>query len=321
MEVRPINTDEKEHYAGLVARVGRVFDSPKWSDLFGDHVVQYGFFNGGGDLLGGFQLCRERRFGLRVLRNPPFTPSIGPFLESTASNPSVLSTQRRAAIELVRQTVESDSAAVVLLTLDRQWEDALPFIWNGFRVTTVYTYLLGLDRPVENLWAGLSKSRRNDIRKTESDGLEVVDATDLSVVRRLVKLTFQRQGARSYDRELCSILEDFSDARNSFAFIAEREGRPIASAFCVHDQRTAYYLLGGYDPDYRHHGAGAACVWNCIRRAHELGLKTFDFEGSSIPSIERFFRGFGGVLTPLRSVSRAWMPLSIAARALGRMDL
>jgi hypothetical protein len=29
-----------------------------------------------------------------------------------------------------------------------------------------------------------------------------------------------------------------------------------------------------------------------------MGFKTFDFEGSGIPAIEKFFRSFGGALTP-----------------------
>ena len=49
-----------------------------------------------------------------------------------------------------------------------------------------------------------------------------------------------------------------------------------------------------------------------IQAAQERGLKTFDFEGSSIPPIERFFRGFGGQLTPYFSIHKAWLPVELA---------
>jgi hypothetical protein len=51
-----------------------------------------------------------------------------------------------------------------------------------------------------------------------------------------------------------------------------------------------------------------------IKAAKGLGLQTFDFEGSSIPAIERFFRGFGGRLAHHFTVSRAWLPLEMALK-------
>ena len=55
-----------------------------------------------------------------------------------------------------------------------------------------------------------------------------------------------------------------------------------------------------------------------IRHAKELGLKTFDFEGSVIPAIERYFRGFGGKLTPYYRVNKAWLPLEMALKLVKR---
>nr|HPR68216.1 methicillin resistance protein [Kiritimatiellia bacterium] len=59
-------------------------------------------------------------------------------------------------------------------------------------------------------------------------------------------------------------------------------------------------------------------VWEAIRHAKEAGLETFDFEGSVIPPIERFFRGFGGRLTPYYTVNKGWRPLETAMKFLRR---
>lgn len=87
--------------------------------------------------------------------------------------------------------------------------------------------------------------------------------------------------------------------------------RAIACTFMVHDRRTAYYLLGGYDAEDRHHGAGALAILTSIEEAQRRGLAVFDFEGSMIPAIERFFRGFGGELVHYFTVNRAWLPFEI----------
>jgi hypothetical protein len=45
-----------------------------------------------------------------------------------------------------------------------------------------------------------------------------------------------------------------------------------------------------------------------VEAAHR-GCKVFDFEGSTIPRVEPFIRGFGGTLTPYYSAAKAWLPL------------
>jgi hypothetical protein len=43
-----------------------------------------------------------------------------------------------------------------------------------------------------------------------------------------------------------------------------------------------------------------------------LGIKYFDFEGSMLPQIEIFFRGFGGQLVPYYNrINKAKLPLEI----------
>ena len=125
--------------------------------------------------------------------------------------------------------------------------------------------------------------------------------------------------AKGVDRDVLEgILTRYARPGNHYAYVACRDGAPIAACFVVHDERTAYYLLGGYRAENRHHGAGALAVWEAIRHAKEAGLETFDFEGSVIPPIERFFRGFGGRLTPYYTVNKGWRPLETAMKFLRR---
>ena len=52
--------------------------------------------------------------------------------------------------------------------------------------------------------------------------------------------------------------------------------------------------MGGGDPEFRNSGAASLLIWEGIKFAHNHS-EIFDFEGSMIESIERFFRGFGAV--------------------------
>ena len=131
------------------------------------------------------------------------------------------------------------------------------------------------------------------------------------MIEVLAQNTFDRQKKRLPVHILRRILYEFSTPENSFAFAAYRESEAIAAVFCVFDKRKAYYLIGGYDSADTHAGAGAACMQEAILKAKSLGLEMFDFEGSVIPAIERYFRGFGGELTPYFTANRAWFPIEM----------
>ena len=64
--------------------------------------------------------------------------------------------------------------------------------------------------------------------------------------------------------------------------------------------------------------AAPMAMFACIRQARELGLEVFDFEGSMIPGIERYFRSFGGTLTPLYRVVKASLPIEWALKPFRR---
>jgi hypothetical protein len=71
-------------------------------------------------------------------------------------------------------------------------------------------------------------------------------------------------------------------------------------------------MLSAINPELKHPSAAALLLWKAICTAKELGLEYFDFEGSSIPGIEFFFKSFGGlrvdypVYSRTRSVIWKW---------------
>ena len=314
MNIRSLKPGERAAYDELAARHGTLFNRLDWLELFGGRMEILGLFDEGGTLVGGTSIYQERRMGLRIWRRAPFTPTCGPFLEPKARNPVAVVEERRAALECLADHLSRESPALCMLPLDRRIQDALPFFWRGFKVVPNYTYLLDLAPAPEELLKNMSPERRKNIGKTGRDGLVVRAETDLRVVRELVLGTFRRQEKSVDEPCLDAVLFRYARPSNSFAFVTCREGKPIAACFVVHDGRTAYYLLGGYHAEEKHHGAGAAALFAAIRQAKELGLSTFDFEGSMIPAIERYFRGFGGRPTPYFTVNKAWLPVEFALK-------
>jgi hypothetical protein len=318
MKIRAIADPDLGEYDALAREHGTVFDSLAWTDLYLDHATRYGVFQDNGDLIGGFCLYRQSRFGSTVLRNSPFTPHCGPFFLTRARNPVALLEERRGVIEAMAKFLDEEAPAIVLLALAPVIRDALPFYWAQFKVVPNYTYELDLSVSLDQIRMNMSAGRRNDVSKARRDGLTVRLTRENGVVRDLVLATFSRQVKKVSEAHLSAILFRFSNERNSYAFTTYRGDCAIATSFVVHDARTAYYLLGGYRADEKHHGAGALALFEAIAHAKAIGLRTFDFEGSVIPQIERHFRGFGGTLVPYYTVNKAWLPLEMGLKFLRR---
>ena len=79
------------------------------------------------------------------------------------------------------------------------------------------------------------------------------------------------------------------------------------------DKHAAYYLLAGADPDLRNSGASSLLAWEALMRARER-TDVFDFHGSMLRPVERFFRAFGARQTPYLSVTRTTTPSRAASR-------
>ena len=317
-EVRGLADADLDRYDRLAREYGTVFDTVAWTGLFGDSIARYGIHDAGGALRGGFCAFREKRLGLTVLRNPPLTPSIGPFFESRARHPVAQLEERRDVLTALAEFLDQLRPAMVSVSLARWVSDGLPFYWRNYKVVPQYTYLLPLDQTEEALLAAMSVGRRNDIQKAIRDGLNAERTDDYSTIADMVETTFARQGKEVKRESMKSVLFSFARPDNSYAFTVRSNGAPVAGVFVIHDSRTAYYLLGGYGSESNHHGAGALAVFAAIRHARELGLHTFDFEGSVILPIEKYFRGFGGNLSPYYRVNKASLPLEMALKLTRR---
>ena len=87
-------------------------------------------------------------------------------------------------------------------------------------------------------------------------------------------------------------------------FIArDSENRMHAAFYLVCDHLSAYYLMGGANPELRNSGAASLCLWEAIRFASPI-CSRFDFEASMIEPVKGFFRGFGARQVPYFQINK-----------------
>ena len=258
---------------------------------------------------------------LRMLTQSSLTQTLGPWVEVSPAKPA------RALAREHELLAELESKLPPARAFSQQFSpsmlNALPFHWAGYRIEARYTYRLHGLRSTDDLWAGLRDSARREIRKARKR-VEVVDDLGVDRFYDVLSKTYERQAIPTpHSLAELARLEEACAARGAGAMLFARDeaGRVHATVWVVWDRHAAYYLLAGAEPDLRTSGASSLLAWEAIERA---GAHTdvFDFHGSMLQPVERFFRAFGAQQTPYLSVSRMSpaLRLALAARS-GLRDL
>lgn len=298
----------KEKYRVLCAEEESIpiFSQAWWLDATaGQDNWDVALVDSGERIMAALPYMIKKRFGLVVLTQPALTQTLGPWLRnSDAKYAKMLGQQKDLMQSLIDQLPVADHYSQNWHHSQKNW---LPFFWSGFSQTTRYTYALPDLSSEKAIWGEFQANIRTDIRKAK-DRFNITIRTDLALEDfvALNRLVFERQGKQLPYTE--SFIEKLDAAcienKARKIFIAEdAEGKRHAGVYLVWDKNSAYYLMGGGDPELRNSGATSLCMWEAIKFASTV-TKRFDFEGSMLEPVERFFRGFGAIQTPYFSVSK-----------------
>ena len=253
-------------------------------------------------------VSRTGRFGLVRLGSDSLAPRIGPSFDlPQTKSPTMIGRSNELAERLVSQLPRYDYLSFELSSA-APW---LPFFWTGFRQMTRYSYVLRDLGDLDAVWAGMSQGTRNAIRKGELTLSVVRDRGQ--AIHDLVVATFRRQRMRNpYPRATLdrAIHASQREGKGAVLTAVDAQERPTAAAFFVWDDDRMYYLVGASDP-HASGGAMSVILWHAIQLAASQRLM-FDFEGSMIPTVEKFFRGFGGRLEPYSHITDTSRRLAVA---------
>lgn len=312
-------TQAKQKYIALCEEESLpLFLQPLWLNVAAGESWDVALVEKGGQIIGAMPYTITRRFGsLLYLGQPSLTQHLGPWIRpSTAKYAKRLGREKDLMQSLIAQLPKYDSFQQNWSYQNQNW---LPFYWQGFEQTTGYTYVLEDLSDLEVVFSGFQDKVRTDIRKAEGrNNLTVDAAAPLDDFIELNQQVFQRQGLNMFDspqyiKQIVGALQASNSVRWFVAY--DEQKRPHAGVLIVWDSQSAYYIMGGGDPALRNSGATSLCMWEAIKFASTVASR-FDFEGSMIEPVERFFRGFGAVQKPYFKISHTPNRLLRLAKAL-----
>lgn len=309
MILRPVH---KEQYAEKAEAAIGVFGSLKWLDIYGDSLSYVGIFKDERQMIGGFYLMNTRKYGMGFMKLPPYTPHCGLFYHSESRNRASANSFTKELMTEVCRYISERKAALTVLAFPSQVTDLQPFIWEGYKVVPNYTYRIDLQASMEEIRSHFDPKNRNVISKALKEDIQL--STNTLAKEELYRFflgSLEAAGANVYQEHLKNIFLRFSDTSNSFSLEAKKNQELLGLVFCVYDTSTCYYLLGGVNKQAGVAGVNNLLIQQSIEQAQQLGCRVFDFEGSMLKGVEKFFRSFGPELFPYYTVNKASLPLEM----------
>lgn len=153
------------------------------------------------------------------------------------------------------------------------------------------TYQIDLSQDLKEIHAKFRSDKKRNIKKQETDGISISFERNETDLTSLILKTYERQDKKpNWINAISALCKNY---KNAYQVTASIDSKPVSTLFFVYDDNVAYYLAGGFDHEVGNYNAGPIVMWEGIKHAKLLGLKTFDFEGSKIENIQKYFESFG----------------------------
>lgn len=315
-----VSESDLSPWHNLASKYGTVFNHAAWLAMWVDQTDVMGIYDQGkGELVGGFMLYRMKLKGINALTNIPLTPHCGLFIVPIEGHQTTIHSKRKQVIEAMSQFLATRSERIRTLSFPPDWIDLQPFSWIGYKILTRYTYTLSLSADQMELFEGISSKTRNAISKAERDGVEVTGQVEKGEVLDILESSYARNRATFNREQFEHVIQSGLSAGILECLVAKFNGNSVATGIFLFDSKRTYYIAGGYCQKNGHNGAGALAIWKGILSAQKRGAEVFDFEGSMIPDVEKFFRGFGGQMVRYHQVNKApfWLEVLLKLKRRG----
>jgi hypothetical protein len=297
-------------YTELVRRSpqGSIFAHRWWLDAVAPGMYEILEVRNGGGIQAAWPIVYIEREGAKHVCMPSLTQKLGILFAPSGARPvEVQSTNQKLTTELMEQL---GNTATFHQNFHENFTDWLPFYWRNYGQTARYTYVLEDISDPTILWNDMRTNHRRDIRRAGRLGIRVKDDLEVARFLDLNRKTFARQGMAPVVSDEFILRLDKACRVNAGGKIfagVDSLGRVHAAVYIAWANNTAYYLMGGSEPDLRESGAHLLALWEAIIFASSVANR-FDFEGSMLPQIEHVFRGFGAKQQPYFSITKVPSP-------------
>ena len=237
-----------------------------------------------------------RKWGLLYVYQPLFCQQLGLFY-------------KRRSETIIQQVLSLALKKFLYVNLNANYDNTSPTL-SKLKPKEKANFTLRLDVKHKDIQKNFGENTLRNIKKAQKEGLKVeVAKADLydSFVDFYIKNTASRDKAFKLQHQdtLRKLVHQFIIHDCSTLYIVnDHEGKLCAGVIIIRSPTRLIHLLPASGDYARQHGVMQFLIDGIIQQ-HENSALLYDFEGSSVPTIAQFYKGFGAVNTPFLSLSKA----------------
>lgn len=288
-KIEVINSSN-EKIEAFLRECGTVFHSHAFLSSVGeDYKCVAAISNSTGCVVGCLPLVKSKKFGLKSYHIPPFAYQFGPVIDENFKTKS--SKILTSMLNSLRKEKHLDFKIII--------EDGniLPFKEMNFTCTSGQTHVfLGNSEYGLNV---LSKDKARDVKKLlhlNEEGYLKVTENDQSNLHFILKMWKKTSDRAKFNAHMDTLEQIFSSKVAHYSnTIFDYNGVPLAGAYCPYDSKKMYHLIGASTKSTESvlNRSNILSLFLAITYANRRKLD-FDFEGSNVPGVAKFYRMMGG---------------------------
>ena len=215
-----------------------------------------------------------------------------------------IATQKKALYTQIRTMWDTSNISSFLNSMGYEYEEHLNF-------------LIDLNRPEEEIWRDIHKSRRKGINRAANKGVvieEVRDKKFIPIFYGIVEETYKNARIPLADISLMESAFELLAPKNMATFyMAKYEGMYVGARAVLNYKGLIYDWYAGASLDYLSLYVNEALVWHILKEGANNSYHTFNFGGAGKPNeeygVREFKRRFGGEMVNFGRYTKVYSPI------------
>ena len=195
----------------------------------------------------------------------------------------------------------------------------------GYECEERLNFLIDLNRPEDEIWRDIHKSRRKGINRAANKGIvieEMQDKTLIPIFYGILKETYKNAGIPLADISLIQSAFELLFPKHMATFYLAKYGDGYVGARVVLNYNGLIYdWYAGATSAYLSFYINEALVWHILKEGANSNYHTFDFGGAGKPNeeygVREFKRRFGGKIVNSRRYTKVYSPIKMKIAETG----
>lgn len=311
IKIHELSRDEYDLWDGLVENSpqGTIFHSIHWLTTTSRSLkLQFKLIGAfiGDQLVGGCCFYELKHFRLlkHAMTNVQLTPYSG-FVISRSDRTSIRANEvwHNEILSALSNYICTLNYIHINIVNNPFLIDIRPLIWNGWRTSVHYTYLLPLDTDMEAL---ASRNIRRSVKKAQTERIEVQKLYDQELMWNLQVKTYEKQNQEvPYAKKHLFDLMDMvhQNGMGEMWVATTPDNTAVSAEYILWDKQGAYRWVAAADPDKLWTGSTPFLLYEIFRDLQSFGITKIFMMAANTPHLSTFASNFNPILMPYYGVT------------------